>query len=599
MISAKILGKGWVLLIFMVVGLCLYLTALDNGFVFDDHHQITENSFIRELGNIPAFFVERTGYSREPNAAGHYRPLLLSTFTINYAIGGLNPVGYHLVNLAFHIGSAFLVFLIVKRMLTSFIPGLIAGMLMLFHPFNSEVVNYVTARSSVMATFFYLLSFYAYIRCRPYSHETTSKERIVKERWWIYLSWGAFVLGILTKEILITLPVILILYEWVFISRSDRPWGRLIWRMVPFMGTSLSYLVARKLVIGIVAPPTIPGNLVQYMLIQTKALATTWQMLLFPVNLGLIHEFAEPGSLLEWTVLGSLLLLVGLLGVMVWSLRSSRRDLQVIGFALAWYYITLLPTTLVPLNVVLQENRGYIAGIAFNILAGLLFIRMKGWQQGRIKRVAWGGLGVVLLVYGIGVIERNRDWDSEINLWQDAVRKAPSSFHTHHGLGMAYQHLGWLEAAEVELRTAVNLNGKLPALHSDLGGIYMYMKREDLAEKEYREAVRLSPQFDQVHTNLGLLYRKRGELALARKELETALGIYPYSEIALYNLCLIYQQQGLPGKALELLTLVLDKNPNLPRIQMLAGRLYEEQGDTVAARRAFDQAIRLTPSLRK
>ncbi|MBI5407207.1 MAG: hypothetical protein HZA18_05875, partial [Nitrospirae bacterium] len=147
-----------------------------------------ENFHIKELKNIPRFFVDPRLSSSNPLHGGHYRPFVTTSYAINYAVGGLNPVGYHLVNLAFHVGTAFVIYLIVKAMLggrlevrsqklevrskkqearqeagngdVECFAALTAGLIFLVHPFNSEAVNYTTARSSVMSGFFYLLGFW-------------------------------------------------------------------------------------------------------------------------------------------------------------------------------------------------------------------------------------------------------------------------------------------------------------------------------------------------------------------------------------------------------------------------------------------------------
>src|SRR3972149_5234382 len=157
-----------ILSLMILVGGATYLNSLTNGFHYDDGHHITGNPHIQSVLNIPRFFIDPTLFSGfKAKGGGLYRPIVLTSYAFNYAIGGLDPLGYHLVNLAFHIGSAFLVFLIVTVLLqnnkgdqrgladdSGFFPGLTAGLIFLVHPFNSEVVNYITARSSVMCAFF-------------------------------------------------------------------------------------------------------------------------------------------------------------------------------------------------------------------------------------------------------------------------------------------------------------------------------------------------------------------------------------------------------------------------------------------------------------
>src|SRR3989337_3540589 len=92
----------------------VYFNSLDNAFYYDDMNHIVKNTHIRSLNNIPLFFIDMDTFTA--SSSKHYRPLVLVTHAINYAIGGLNPAGYHVVNLAFHIGSAFLLYLIIQAM---------------------------------------------------------------------------------------------------------------------------------------------------------------------------------------------------------------------------------------------------------------------------------------------------------------------------------------------------------------------------------------------------------------------------------------------------------------------------------------------------
>src|SRR3990170_3317871 len=214
-----------VLCLFVLVGIAIYENSLGNPFHYDDAVAVVKNNNIRTLKNIPLFFTDprMATATRLPSQAGHYRPLVVMSYAINYALGGLNPVGYHLVNLAFHVGSAFLVFLILKAMFTPTLSlppqgggkkgggtsssatyaALAAGLIFLVHPFNSEAVNYITARSSLMSGFFYLLGFYFWVRFRlvPLTSNFLPLTSI------FYLtSLLAFVAGMLSKEVVITLP---------------------------------------------------------------------------------------------------------------------------------------------------------------------------------------------------------------------------------------------------------------------------------------------------------------------------------------------------------------------------------------------------------
>src|SRR3972149_8477778 len=154
----------YVFLLIVILSTLIYANSLSNSFQYDDQVYLEENINIRTTGILDVFL--HPSYLFAPNTAtGHYRPLVLLFHVINYRIHGLNPFGYHVVNLAFHIGSAMLLYLIIRAMLGGG-AALTAAIIFAVHPFNSEVVNYITARSSVMSWFFYLLAFFCWVRFR-------------------------------------------------------------------------------------------------------------------------------------------------------------------------------------------------------------------------------------------------------------------------------------------------------------------------------------------------------------------------------------------------------------------------------------------------
>src|SRR4030067_1196946 len=124
------------------LSIIVYFNALDNGFHYDDEHDIVSNSFLKEWGNIPLFFTGGRFYRDEILRTDHYRPLVYVTYALNKITGGNNPFGYHVVNLAFHIGSAMLLYLIIRGMLSGggFFIATAASLIFVVHPFNAEAV---------------------------------------------------------------------------------------------------------------------------------------------------------------------------------------------------------------------------------------------------------------------------------------------------------------------------------------------------------------------------------------------------------------------------------------------------------------------------
>jgi len=135
--------KWKIFLLIALISSAVYANSFQNSFHFDDQHYIVENPYIRDPGNIPSFFFSSAHSSFEKAFTSHYRPLLVTSFAINYAIGGLRPAGYHIVNLLFHIGSAFMVFLILHALLDAVAPVFMAGILLPGCSKPNELGNYI------------------------------------------------------------------------------------------------------------------------------------------------------------------------------------------------------------------------------------------------------------------------------------------------------------------------------------------------------------------------------------------------------------------------------------------------------------------------
>src|SRR4030067_490282 len=173
-----------IFIIIALLSITVYANSIPNGFVYDDDIFVVENPHIRDKKNIPASFVHPE-YLTSLGHKSHYRPLVMISYTINYWSGGRNPAVYRITNLLFHIGTAFLLFLTVEailhrngeiRGLTSYhFIALASALIFAVHPFNSEAVNYITARPSLMSGFFYLLAFYFWVR---YRGTTQSRETL-------------------------------------------------------------------------------------------------------------------------------------------------------------------------------------------------------------------------------------------------------------------------------------------------------------------------------------------------------------------------------------------------------------------------------------
>jgi len=663
-----------ILIIIAGVASAIYASSLRNSFHFDDQHYIVGNSYIRDISNIPYFFTSPRYSSFEKIFSGHYRPLLVTSYALNYAAGGLSPLGYHVVNLIFHIGSAFLVYLISRSLLgvslsirqevgidkvgpmsPSIVTSAIAGLIFAVHPFNSEVVNYITARSSVMCAFFYLLSFYCWVRYRE------SRKGPQKSSWRIgdsgyggshafYIaSFLSFVLSILTKEIAVTLPSILLLYDLYFylpevtpsvLSHKQKgeiedegppsplparyriwhPDGRLsfgailhgVWQSIPLylpyiLLVILPYLSYRFLLFGRLVN-------IQYrdyytnLLTQPKVLIKYLSLLLFPSGLTIDHDITLSTTISDTHVLASIVLL-SLFLITAFFLYKRGREWRVLSFFIIWFFITLLPTTIIPLNAILQENRGYLAGIVFPIFAGSWAGRLCSFAysgrvilnlRGKSILIVTGFLLFILIsIYSFLTIQRNAVWKSDYTLWSDAVEKAPGSARAHDNLGLAYIEEGKYELALEEFGKTLKLNPRYYLAYYNAGVVYQLQNKLNMARDAYEACLRINPGYFRACYNLGIVYKGMGEIDRAIEVYEKAISIDPRHPFVYNNLGVALAEKGRLDRAIDAFKKAIEADPNYEKAHFNLGNMYYKTGKYDLAVEAYRSALHIKPDYRE
>jgi len=582
-----------VLCLFVLAGITIYVNSLGNPFHYDDQHYIEDNRNIRTLENIPRFFTNPRTIAADPQKAGHYRPLVVTSYAINYAIGGLNPMGYHLVNLAFHAGSAFLVFLIVQSLSLHLYAALAAGLIFLVHPFNSEVVNYLTARSSVMSGFFYLMGFYCWVRFRE---QTSGNYRSAV---FYMASIFAFALGMLSKEVVITLPIVLWLYDLYF---GERRHTLLNWRKyIPYLPfiliVAIPYLIMRTSSFGGVLTHFRRGIGTQ-IFTELPVLVKYWKLFILPTGLNIDHYVETYRTFFTLPVTGSAIVLILLIAVALLSCRSKAKEWKMISFFTIWFFVVMLPTTLIPLNAILQENRGYLAVVTFSVFAGIMLSKLEiPSSKGRLPLAA---IIILLLIYGSATVYRNSIWKDGLTLWGDAARKSPGSPRAYSNLGTALARSGENDMAARSFIRALELanpeSGVDPLnIHYNLGSVYQQMGRPELAVREYRVVTELNPDDPRPYYNLGVIYQQRHEPAAAIEAYKKVLERNPSDFRTYHNLGLLYQNRRDFVLAVESYKNAIRLNPDYEKSRFNLGVIYEMGGDSESARDAYIATLKLNP----
>ncbi len=529
-----------------------HLNSIPGAFHYDDAHSIVENRAIRDLGNILHFFIEPALFSNERNMA-MYRPLVTLSYAFNYALDGLQPRLFLLVNLLLYGMVAVCALLVLERWLKNAYAAWWGAAIFALHPLNAQVVNYISSRSESLAALGILLALYLHARGQR------------------SFSLAAYALGLLAKsQAVVLLPLL-----WVW---GQGQWRSRLYSLLPFVLLTSVYL-------GIVyANRFLPRSLAQdvrpidvQFFTQVKALVYYAKLLFFPSHLSVEHAFHESQSLLEAPVLAALALVASLLFM---ALRSDGWAAKAFLFFLA----ALSLTSVVPLNVLVNEHRVYIGSLGFcaAVLGGLAAER-------RAALARWGW--IYLLLLALLTWQRNSVWTSEYALWSQAAERGEMMFRTQSNLGLALYERGDLRRAAQVLERALELNAHYARTWNNLGLVYEAMAQYGRAESAYQQAIDIEAERAGFRANMGRLYLGLGRYGEAIQVLSAALEMNPHSVEARISLGLAHQRAGRVQEAIGEYERALD-NLTYEAYNNL-GLAYQSQGRIDEAERIFVRAIEL------
>jgi len=523
-------GRRAGLLLFGVVCL-VYLNSLGNPFQYDDKHAIATNPHLSPE-KIPAFLFHPEYFSADPEKA-MYRPLLLASLALNRAWSGQETYSYHLVNTGLHALCAVLVWALLLHLGRPAGVALAAGLLFALHPLATEPVNYLSSRSELLAAALVLGAVWA---------EWGGRSR---------LGLTFFALALLSKESAIVLPALLAWREWLE-GNLRGAWRRL----ASYGAAALLYLgvVRTFLVTAVFSEPVRP--LAEQWGTQAKALVYYLKLLIMPTGLSVHHGFAV-SPLYSGLALLSLLLVV--------SLALGARGRGSFALGAGWILIALAPTSLVPLNILVNEHRLYLP------LVGLMI-----WLSdlGPLPRLGRAWLVLPALLGGL-VVQRNAVWQDEGVLWADALAKAPLEVRPHVFLGNHLRAAGRLEESADLLRGALELEPDNPTAQANLGTTYKEMGRLDQAIALYEELVARHPEQGELRYNLALNLQQAGQGERARAEYLAIQSGTPHYELVLNNLGALQEEAGRPDSAYYFYLRALERAPGLADARANQQRLLQ------------------------
>jgi protein O-mannosyl-transferase len=535
--------------IIFITSFAVYFTAIFDGFVYDDNLQIVQNPWIKEVKYFSEIFANSVwSFQGDLRVSNYYRPMMHMVYMLNYHLFGLTPWGFHLINILFHAGVSCLVFILTVTFFREHMPSpasvnsyvfssFAAALLFATHPVHTEAVTWIAGLPEVSFTFFYLLSLYLYIR------STADRDKIR------YLSSAAlFCLAVLFKETALTLPLILIIYDYVF-GKIKGPPSASLKRYIPYFLVTGAYFLLRFHALGGIAPQKRHADLDTFQLfINIFPLFTQYlEKLLFPVNLNAFHVFHPIASIFDIKGFVSLVILSLYLAITF----IARRRNALFFFSLTLIVVPLLPVFYIPAlgENTFAERYLYLPSVGFTILTALLIV----WITASFPKIIPAlNLVVVLLIglYSIGTISRNTIWKSDYELFTDTVKKSPDGAIPHSSLASTLFNRGQIDEAIDHYQVALELQPRRAEDEYNLGVAYEQKGLTDMASEQY-EIASLAPGFAKPHNNLGILYARKGLLDEAIEHFQIAIRLQPTYAIAHHNLGAAYEEKGLVDMAIE------------------------------------------------
>ncbi|GFO60710.1 hypothetical protein GMST_30350 [Geomonas silvestris] len=557
-----------VLALILVAAACLaYANTLANGFVYDDEFQVLKNPWIRDFRNLPAIFSSEVWGFKGSSISNYYRPLLHVAYLVGYHLFGLAAWGYHAINLLLHAVATLLVYLLAETVLSretagapsgaySF-PALAAALIFAVHPIHTEVVAPVMSVTDLLLTVSYVSALYLHLR--------------FAERPWYFnlVPAGLFGLALLSKEIGITLPLVLIAGDFLLAQRRA-PLARLAARHAPYLVVALAYLAVRGSVLGAFAPINRHPDLSGFQLIlNIFPLAVQYGFkLLLPVDLNAMYEFHPVKSLAEPRAYLS----VGAVAAAAWLCPAGARRSKTVAFGVVLTVVPLLPAFYIrAIPYPFAERYLYLPSVgAVLVLAGLL---ARYARQPKLLRTLQVALAVVACCYLAGTVRRNAVWKDNYTLWSDTVLKSPGNAVVHNNLGEALRVMGRLPEAIAQLRQAAELDPHTEYFRH-LGNAYYEAGDKTEAARQYEKAVTLEPANPMAHNDLGSLYAELGNFGQSIVHLEAAVRLDPAQADSHFNLGLVYRDTGRIDPALAQFEAALRLNPNEPAYRAALAEAY-------------------------
>ena len=538
------------LILILIISFIVYLPALNAGFVWDDVNYIERNPQIRSI-NLEQIF---SGY-----VMGNYHPFTMLTLSIEYQLFGLNPTGYHIVNLLLHLGNVALVFYAIFLLSKKSTAALVAALLFGIHPLHVESVAWVSELKDLLYTFFFLGAYVCYLKYLKNF-----------ERKYYFLTILLFSFSLLSKAMAASFPVLLLLTDY-FMRRklTFKVWLEKVplFLLAVLFGVIAIYAQQSSESIQDISIFTIPQRLV----FSCYGFITYLWKLVVPVYQSAFYPYPiKSGGNLPALYYIYPLLLAGLVAFAIYSRRITKKIFFGIGFFAITVFLVL---QLLPVgDAVMADRYSYIPSIGLFYLAGEGIYWL--WSKNR-KIPAMVLLSVFTLFFAAKTWSRTGVWKNGISLWSDVISKHPGVAFAYNNRGGTYLIEKKYDEALTDFNKAIELRPGYSEALNNRGNVLSDKKRYEEALKDYNKAIELQKDYPDPYNNRGLVLMRLNRNPEALKDFNKAIELQPRFAEAYYNRGLLHMNEKKPDLALLDYNKALELNPGYTEASINRKNLVE------------------------
>lgn len=580
-----------VCLLLIAATLLLYSPLKENKFInYDDRGYVTSNQYVQKGLNW-----KNVVWAFKTTTLANWHPLTWIFYELDCQLFGLNPAGHHLTNLLLHVTNVVVLFLLLHRWTSALWRSAWVAALFALHPLNIESVAWVAELKNVLSTLFWFLTLWAY------------GWYVLKPNWRRYLAVIVlFVLGLMAKPMLVTLPFVLLLLDYwplrriTFGSPDTSPQSKTLTFLV-LEKLPLMLLSAASCVITVFAQKS-GGALVSVAAVPWRirisnalfAYADYIVKMFWPDKLAVFYPIPTHGY--PWWQLALAALLVAVVTTIVWTARSRRYPLVCWG----WYLGTLVPV----LGLVQVGGQSMADRYVYIPLIAIFVMIVWGaadWAMGRQSLQRILTVCAIGILFALSVVARHQllRWHDDFALFTYILKNSPQNSIAHQNLGAALGNAGHPDEAFQHFRMAAEINPQDGDAHYNLGLYYLQKGKPEQAIAEYglclywtdNQEIAAKARFD-----LGLAFSQKGEIDQAKANYRTAIKLDPENPQAYVNLGVILYSEKKPDEAMKLFEKALQAGPDAFAYFWM-GRIFQDRNKLPEALEAYRRALKISPNL--